>query len=43
MKKILLLLKALFLLLSAPAEISKGQRRRTILRAKKIVASTNLF
>jgi len=43
MKKILLLLKASFLLLTALAEISKGQRRRKVSRAKKIFSSVNLF
>ena len=43
MKKILLLFKATFLLLSAPVEISKAQRRRATLRAKEIFSSINLF
>ncbi len=43
MKKIFLLLKATFLLFLSPFEISKGQRRRAIIRAKKMYASVNLF
>tara|TARA_R110002073_G_scaffold89852_1_gene212405 strand:+ start:30541 stop:30672 length:132 start_codon:yes stop_codon:yes gene_type:complete len=43
MKKFGLLVKASFLLLTAPAEISKGQRRRKISKAKRIFSSVNLF
>ena len=43
MKKIKILTKSLFLMLSAPLEISKGQRRRNLVLAKKILKSTRLF
>jgi hypothetical protein len=43
MKKIKLLTKSLFLMVTAPLEISKGQRRRKLLRAKKILKSTKLL
>tara|TARA_R110002072_G_scaffold29809_14_gene93791 strand:+ start:6589 stop:6720 length:132 start_codon:yes stop_codon:yes gene_type:complete len=43
MKKIPLLFKSLLMLISAPIEISKGQRRRAILQAKKVFKSANLF
>ena len=43
MKKVSLLLKATFLLVSSPLEISKGQRRRAVMKAKKLYASVNLF
>ena len=43
MRKILLIFKALFLLLTAPFEISKGRRKRAITEAKKLYSSVNLF
>ena len=43
MKKIKLLTKSLFLILTAPLEISKGQRRRNLLQSKKILKSIKLF
>lgn len=38
MKKVTSLLKGLFILIITPAEISKGQRRRNIQRARKLMA-----
>ncbi len=43
MKKIKLFTKSLFLILSAPLEISKCQRRRNLVQVKKILKSTRLF
>lgn len=43
MKNIKLLIKSLFLILTTPLEISKGQRRRNLVQAKKILKSTTLF
>ena len=43
MKKISLLIKSFFLVISTPLEISKGQRRRKLLRAKKILNSAKLL
>ncbi len=43
MKKIKLLTKSLFLMLTAPLEISKGQRRRKLLKAKKLLNSVKLL
>lgn len=43
MRKVYLLFKATFLLLSSPIGISKGQRRRSVAKAKKIFTSANLF
>jgi hypothetical protein len=43
MKKIKLLTKSLFLMLTAPLEISKCQRRRNLVQAKKTLKYANLF
>ena len=43
MKKIPLLFKSALILLFAPLEISKGQRRKSLVRAKEVFKSTNLF
>ena len=43
MKNIKLLIKSLFLILTAPLEISKGQRHRNLVQAKKILKSTISF
>ncbi|MDB2555111.1 hypothetical protein N9X55_00020 [Flavobacteriaceae bacterium] len=43
MKKIKLLTKSLFLMPTAPLEISKCQRRRNLVQAKKTLKSANLF
>ena len=43
MNKISLLIKSFFLVILTPLEISKGQRRRKLLRAKKILNSAKLL
>ncbi len=43
MKKISLLTKSLLLILIVPLEISKGQRHKSLMRAKKLFKSANLF
>jgi len=43
MKKIKLLLKSLFLIVLSPIEISKGQRRRNLVQAKKTLKSARLL
>ena len=43
MKKIKLLTKPVFWMLTAPLEISKGQRRINLLQSKKILKSISLF
>lgn len=43
MKKLNLLMKSFFLVILTPFEISKGQRRRRLLKAKKILNSAKLF
>jgi len=43
MNKIILLLRSFFQIILSPLEISKGQRRRKLLRAKKILKSTKLL
>ena len=43
MNKISLLIKYLFLVIFTPLEISKAQRRRKLLKAKKILNSVKLF
>jgi len=43
MKKIYFILKGSILLITAPAAISKGQRRRAIKQAKKVYSRAGLF
>jgi len=43
MNKISLLIKYFFLVILTPLEISKGQRRSKLLRAKKILNSAKLL
>jgi hypothetical protein len=43
MKVTILLLKSMFLILLSSAEISKGQRRRSLVQAKKTLKSARLF
>jgi len=43
MKKLALLTKSFMLVILTPLEISKGQRRRQLIRAKKVFNSARLL